>query len=183
MVTAKLMTVEDFEELVTDGRRYELIRGELREMAAAGGRHGRIGITVSSRLWNHAQSQELGAVFGADTGFVFSRNPAVVYVPDVAFVLAVRLSSIADIDRFVPFPPDLAVEIVSPTDRFVDVAKKVAAYLEGGVRLVWVIEPRRQTVTVHAADRSVRVLGNEDTLDGGDVLPDFRLRVAEIFAL
>ena len=103
-------------------------------------------------------------------------------MPDVAFVRADRLPPLEELDGFVPFPPDLAVEVVSPTDRFVEVAEKVAADLDGGVQLVWVIEPRRQTVTVHAADRSVRVLGTQDTLDGGDILPDFRVEVAEKFA-
>jgi Uma2 family endonuclease len=100
-------------------------------------------------------------------------------MPDVAFVRADRLPPLEEPDGFVPFPPDFAVEVVSPTDRFVDVAEKVAADLDGGVQLVWVIEPRRQTVTVHAADRSGRVLGTQDTLDGGDILPDFRVKVAE----
>ena len=182
MVTTKLMTVEEFEAMPSEDQRYELVRGELREVAAAGGRHGIIGSGVSGHLWQYTRPRRLGAVFNADTGFVFSRDPAVVYMPDVAFVRAERLPAAEDLDGFIPFPPDLAVEVVSPSDRFVEVAEKVAAYLAGGVRLVWVIEPRRQTVTVHAADGSVRVLGVNDVLDGGDVLPEFRVLVAEFFA-
>lgn len=182
MVTAKLMTVADFEAMAPDGRRYELIRGELREMAAAGGEHGTIGFEVGAYVWDHVKPRRLGRVFNADTGFVLAHDPDVVYMPDVAFVRADQLPPLNQLRGFVPFPPDLVVEVVSPTDRFGDVAAKVAAYLAAGVRLVWVVEPRHQTVTVHAADHSVRVLGADDTLDGGDVLPDFRVAVAELFA-
>lgn len=77
--------------------------------------------------------------------------------------------------------PDIAVEVVSPSDRMADVNAKVAEYLAAGTSLVWVVEPGRKTVTAYNADRSARLLIEGDELDGGDVLPGFKLPLSEIF--
>ncbi len=79
--------------------------------------------------------------------------------------------------------PDLAVEIVSPNDRADDINDKVHEYLEAGARLVWVFWPRRRAVMVHEPDQPIHELGPDDFLDGGDVLPGFRVRVADLFAV
>ncbi len=84
--------------------------------------------------------------------------------------------------KFWPGVPDLAAEVVSPSDRPKDVAAKAQTWLDAGVRLVWVVNPRQQTVTVYSAACQPRVLHSTDTLDGGEVLPGFTLAVAEIFA-
>jgi Uma2 family endonuclease len=83
--------------------------------------------------------------------------------------------------RFLELAPDLAVEVVSPADSANDVHEKVLQYLDVGVRLVWVVHPIRRTVTVYTGDRNARVLDENDSLDGGEVLPGFTLSVAEIF--
>jgi Uma2 family endonuclease len=80
-----------------------------------------------------------------------------------------------------PVAPDLAVEVVSPSDRDARVTQNAITYLDAGTRLVWVVEPDSQTVTVYTPDLTARILRAEDTLDGGDVLPGFTLKVAEIF--
>jgi len=87
----------------------------------------------------------------------------------------------ADRDFFVRHPPDLAIEVVSPSDRLRAVRAKCLAYLDAGVHLVWLVEPKHQRVTVYLPDRSTRALGLGDTLDGGAVLPGFSLPVTEIF--
>ena len=79
-----------------------------------------------------------------------------------------------------PFAPDLAVEIVSPTDRMSDVTRKVLDYVDAGARLVWIIDPVNRTVAVHRSRSDVIMLRDSDTLDGGDVLPGFRLALAEL---
>lgn len=182
MVTTWLATVADLWELPKHGRRYELVRGELREMAAASGEHGEVGAGMAARLWNHVVPAGLGRVSSAETGFVIARDPDTVLVPDVAVVLNARLPDREQRRRFMPVVPDLAVEIISQTERGPQIARKVALYLDAGVAAVWVLEPRSRTVVAHRPDGSPVVLGEDATLSGGTLLPGFRVAVADLFA-
>jgi Uma2 family endonuclease len=83
--------------------------------------------------------------------------------------------------RFLELAPDLVVEVASPSDRWTEIKDKVMEYLRHGVALVWIADPRLQQVTVYTSDRGPRVFTIEDQLDGGSVLPEFRMAVAEIF--
>ena len=100
--------------------------------------------------------------------------------PDVAFVAAARAPA-PDLTGFFPGPPDLAVEVVSPTDRPADVEAKSREWLAAGCRMVWVVDPETATVAVYRPDGAVRVLRVPEVLDGGDVLAGLRLPLAEIF--
>jgi Uma2 family endonuclease len=102
-------------------------------------------------------------------------------MPDVALVRAERLPPPHERIGAMPVIPDLAVEIVSPSDRITKVRDKIRRYLEAGVPLIWLIEPRRRQVTVYRPGQPEHVLGMADELDGGEVLPGFRLAVAELF--
>jgi Uma2 family endonuclease len=181
MATTKLWTIEELERDPPEGR-WELVDGELVEMAPSGGEASTIGAEVARHLGNHVVPRRLGRVFNADGGFVIFPDRELVRAPDVAFVGADRLPAGRAAPGYQRLAPDLAVEVVSPTDRPGEVAAKVAEYLAAGVRLVWVLEPRPRTVTVHAPDRPPVVLGEGDELDGGEVLPGFRVAVAELFA-
>jgi Uma2 family endonuclease len=99
---------------------------------------------------------------------------------DMVFIAAGRLAGV-EREGFLPIAPDLAVEIVSPGDRWSEILTKVHEYLDAGVRLVWIVDPRTQTVHVYQPGQ-VEQLSAEDTLDGGDVLPGLTLPVREIFA-
>lgn len=180
-MTTKLMTAEDLFALSNDDRRYELVRGVLVEMAPAGGWQGEYSFRVSLNLGIFVEPRGLGQVYVSETGFILARDPDIVRAPDVAFVSAGRLPPVRDREGYLPLAPDLAVEVVSQWDRARDAMDKVLEYLEAGVRLVWVVEPRRRTVTVWTPDRTARVLTETDELDGGKVLPGFRLAVAEVF--
>jgi Uma2 family endonuclease len=105
----------------------------------------------------------------------------VVLCPDTSFVRAERLPEGDYPEGFLEHPPDIAVEVVSPSDRMADVNAKVDEYIRSGTALVWVVEPRRRTVTVYRPDLSVQLLVEDDVLDGGDVLPGFNLPVSSIF--
>lgn len=181
MATTRLITAEELEQMPGDGFRYDLVRGVLIRTAPAARRPARIEVRLGHYLYTFVDEHQSGEVYGAEAGFVLARDPDIVRAPDVSFVRAERLSPDLDEDRFLPFAPDLAVEIVPPSDRARDVHDKVMDYLDAGVPLVWVIHPSRRTVTVYTSGRTARLLREGDELDGGDVLPGFRLAVAEIF--
>ena len=160
--------------------RCELIRGELRMMLPAGYEHGRITINLTGPILSHVKTNGLGTLVAAETGFRLARDPDTVRAPDLAFVRADRPNPP---DRgYYPGAPDLAVEVLSPDDRPGYVRDKVAEWIEAGTRAVWVVDPRARTVVVHEPSVEPRVLGDSDTLPGGDVLPGFALAVAEVFS-
>ncbi len=181
MATTRLITADELERASLGDGRYELIDGELVEMSPTSERHSDIEAGFVARLWLHVVPRKLGRVYNADAGFVLFGNPRLVRVPDAAFVRADRLPPEAERDKFLRLAPDLVVEVVSPTDRAGKVARKVEDWLAAGVRLLWLFRPRDRTVTVYAPGRPTQVLGIGDVLDGEDVLPGFRLPLADLF--
>ncbi len=139
-------------------------------------------MTVGFRLLQFVLPRDLGVVTGADGTFILSREDRVVLIPDVAFVAKDRLPPADRRQRFFDGPPDLAVEIVSPSNRQSEVAEKVRLWLRFGTRLVWVVDPSNRTVAVWTADGTMRLLRETDELDGGEVLPGFLVAVAELFS-
>jgi Uma2 family endonuclease len=179
--TAKLLTVEILEQMGPAGESLELIYGIPRERGEVSVRHGIISGDILTDLNIYVRTHNLGSVFGSDTQFLLATGPDVVVRPDASFVRADRLPDERDWDRIMRQGPDLAVEVVSSNDRVVEVMAKIELYRAAGVPLIWLVEPRSRTVTVFADNAEPRTFGEGDTLDGGDVLPDFRLPVAQIF--
>ena len=168
------MTMEEF--LENDIKGYEYVKGELVPMAAAAIVHGEIGSNIHFLLALHVRENKLGRLYSLETTFKLGDR---VVKPDIAFVSTERLSE----DKFKGFPdaPDLAIEIVSPTDKHYDVTEKALAYLKAGTRLVWVIEPIMKTVMVYRSETDFTLLNFEDTLTGEDVVEGFTCPVAELF--
>ncbi len=182
MVTTRLTTVEDLERMTSDeAERHELYAGVLREVEAMGGRHGEVGVRLIIPLGSWVFGRRLGEVYTEATHFIILRDPDVVLMPDVAFVRADRLPPVEEREGFMPLAPDLAVEVLSPSNRAREMAEKVELYQRGGVRLVWVVQPRRRAVTVYPLGGDPRTLHETDSLEGGEVLPGFRLPVADLF--
>ena len=129
---AQLLTADDLWRLPDDGMGHELIRGELVIMPPSGSEHGAIGMTAGGRLFVHVQANALGAVFNADTGFIIARDPDTVRAADAAFVDKKRIPSAGLPKKFFPGAPDLAVEVVSPSDLLVDFQDKVEEWLAAG---------------------------------------------------
>lgn len=179
--TQQLMTAEDLWKLPNDGKRYELVKGELRTMAPAGFEHGSIGIRVATLLADHVRRRQLGVVVGPDTGFTLARDPDVVRAPDVSFVRESRIREVGVPKQFFPGAPDLAVEVLSPGDTVYEVEEKVNDLLAAGTMLVWVVNPRTRTVTVYRPGPQVSVLRQDAQLLGEDVIPGFACKVAELF--
>jgi Uma2 family endonuclease len=181
MVTTKLMTAEELERMPEDEYRYDLIRGVLKRMSPTGFRHLKVSGTLIWALNDYVIPLGLGVV-GGEGGFVLELDPDTVLAPDVAFVRTDRLPAEEEADRFARLAPDLAVEVVSPSDTGPEVDEKVGLYLGAGVPLVWVVDPRRQTVRVWKADGTDRLLTADHELDGGAVLPGLRVPIARLFA-
>ena len=182
MTTAGPVTAEQLERWPDRDARLELVAGVVRHMSPAGPRHGSVNSRLMGALAAHVYPRRLGELFTPDTGFVLRRDPDTVRCPDVAFIAAGRLPPDGLRGRgFSGLAPDLAVETLSPDDRPREMAEKVAEYLDVGVRLVWVIDPKRRTVTVHEPGVAIRTLREDGELDGGRVLPDFRCAVASLF--
>jgi Uma2 family endonuclease len=176
-------TLEEFERWPDDGNRYDLVRGGVVKEPPAGGWHGEIGLELARVVANFVRENRLGRVFMAETGFVLSEDPPTVRGPDLAFVATGRLPAGPSPAGFPRLAPDLAVEIVSPSNTWADVAAKIRDYLEAGTRLVWIVDPRSRTVTAHTPGAPPLVLGADEDLSGGAVLPGFRIRIRDLFQL
>ncbi len=168
------MTLEEFLESDLEG--YEYVKGEIIPMPAASLEHGIICSKVYLSLVLYVQENQLGIVVTPDTGFQVGER---VLKPDVAFLSTDRLPD--DHSRACPVPPDLAVEVISPSDAFQRVIDKAFAYLEAGTQIVWVIEPKSQTVTVFRSETDITTLTRKDTLTGEDVVEGFSCPVAQLF--
>lgn len=175
----ELLTIEQFARLPDDDTRRELVRGRVVREPTAGFEHGGIAMNVGRRLAEFVDREGLGMVVAAETGFVLFEDPPTVRAPDAAFVAKERLP--VERTGFARLAPDLAVEVVSPSNTMAQVHDRVCDFLDAGTRIVWIFEPRRRTVTVYCSRDDIRLLTEEDTLDGGDVLPGFQLQVAALF--
>ncbi|MBM3942669.1 MAG: Uma2 family endonuclease [SAR202 cluster bacterium] len=174
-------TADDLFNLSAPGKRLELVKGEIFEMAPAGGRHGSVAMTVEILLGTHVRAYSLGRVFAAETGFILRRSPDTVRAPDAAFVAAGRLPDGELPTGFLELSPDLVVDVVSPNDRPKDVEEKVEDWLRAGTRLVWVIDPETRSATVYRSLDEVEQISEQEQLDGGEVAPGFSCTLAELF--
>lgn len=178
--TTSLMTADELFALPDDGFRYDLVKGELHRMSPAGSRHGAIIARLTGAIVPHVEAKGLGEVFGAETGFKLASDPDTVRAPDIAFVRAERIPAGDIPEAFWPGAPDLAVEVVSPSDTVYEVEGKIEDYLTAGVRLIWLVNPKKGTVTV-LGPGTAQTLTVDDQLTGGDVLPGFRYHLAQLF--
>lgn len=181
-VVRQQVTADELLHMPDDGFRYELVQGELRRMNPAGNVHGRVAMRFAWRLARHVEENGLGTVYAAETGFRLSSDPDTVRAPDVAFVSRARVEAIGEIEGFWPEAPDLAVEVISPGDAYADVEEKVFDWMDAGTKMVVVVNPRQRSVTVYKSPTDIFALTEADVLDGGDVVPGFKLAVREIFA-
>ena len=181
MVTGRrLMTAEELLHLPDDGMRHELIDGELRTMAPPGGEHGGAAGAIHSHLGCFVYDHPIARVLAAETGFILRRNPDRVRAPDVAVLSIQRIPAEGLPAGYIPGAPDLAVAVVSPNDRATEVRDKAHDWLRAGARIVWVVYSSPVRLFVYRADGSVEQLGPDDVVDGADVLPGFRMRVADL---
>lgn len=191
-VSGRLVTADELLRMPDEGFKYELVEGRLVALTHAGAQHGGLTMCLGSALYRFVEQHDLGVVLAAETGFQLAHDPDTVRAPDVSFVRKERLPKAGLPAGYWQGPPDLAVEVMSPNDSTPAIERKVREYLRQGVRLVWVVVPRKRAVAVYHADPSdhsgahadlaPEMLSERDVLDGGDVVPGFRLPLASVFA-
>jgi len=183
MATKARITAKDLWELPEGDRRQELVDGRIIEMGPPGGAHGKIVSRICVRLSEHVNRAGAGEVLVGDVGFVLSlpADPERVRAADVAYVSRARLPGGEVPDGYLTGAPDLAVEVLSPSDDPIDIQQKVQDFLAAGALLVWIVAPRARTVTVYRPDGSARFLRDEDVLDGEQVLPGLAVPLTELF--
>jgi Uma2 family endonuclease len=180
MATTRLYTVEDVEQDPPEGD-WELIDGELVPMTPSGLDSSSLGHRIGWIVGNFVYAHDLGRITAADGGYVLFPDRSTIRVPDVAFTRNDRLPPEGERHKFPRSAPDLAIEVLSPSDRTGEVIAKIEMYQEAGIPLIWVVDPPQKTITVVAAGKPTIVLRLGDILDGGDVLPGFSVPVSEIF--
>lgn len=158
----------------------ELVKGEVIHMTPAGAEHGDIAAELLYRIKSHVEGRNLGKVYAAETGFIIARNPDTVRAPDVAFVRTARLPP-GPLRGYFPGAPDLAVEVISPSDLHSDVLAKVDEWLAAGALSVWVVDPPNGSIAVFHPGIQVARYRRPDELRDEPVLPGFALKLDKVF--
>jgi Uma2 family endonuclease len=178
--TKRLITAEEFAEFHEEGYRHELVEGRIVRMSLPGFRHGRVVVRIASLLDDHVRKLRLGQVV-AESGYTLARNPDTVRGPDVSFVRRERIASTGAPDSFWEGAPDLAVEVISPSNRAGNLRRKIDEYFGRGTQIVVVVDPLNESVTVHRRLAPPIISSGEDELDVSDVIDGFRCQVRELF--
>lgn len=177
---SSVLTLEEYATLDEQGQEHitELVRGVLVREPRPGRRHGELQVEMAFHLRRWAE--ERGARVSVESGFVLERDPPTLRGPDVAVVL--ESSDVETDDHgWGSRAPDVAVEVLSPTDSSTAIRRKTMDYLDAGARLVWLVDDEARTVMVHRPDGSANLLKEAETLSGEDVLPGFSLSLEELF--
>ncbi len=181
VLETKQLTVEEFEQLAAlpenADRRLELIGGRIVEVVSNSD-SSEIGAFLIEMISGFVRRHKLGRVTASDGGYCVAGER---YIPDVGFVRREKQPKGLSVS-YKPFAPDLAVEVLSPSDQERDVRIKVVNYLNEGT-VVWIVDPvpERKRVEVYVPGEIVKILHLNDTLEGGSLLPGFSLPVREIF--
>lgn len=177
----KIWTDAEFMALNRDGHRYEIVNGELIDMGNSGAKHGYVCSTLMILLGGYVRLHKLGAMFDSSTAFKMKSGNK--RSPDISFMAKERLQGLDDLpDGFLEGAPDLAVEILSPSNTVEEIDQKLVEYFDNGSRLVWVIHPRQKYVLVYRnAQEPDRLLKSNDSLAGEEIVPDFTLPIADLF--
>ena len=177
----KIWTDAEFMALNRDGHRYEIVNGELIDMGNSGAKHGYVCSILMILLGGYVRLHKLGAMFDSSTAFKMKSGNK--RSPDVSFMAKERLQGLDELpDGFLEGAPDLAVEILSPSNTVAEIHDKLVEYFENGSRLIWVIHPKEQYVLVYRSSQEPdRLLKSTDSVDGEEIVPGFTLPVAELF--
>lgn len=189
--TTQMFTIEEFVRLYDTEGPFEIIDGERIPMSPSVFGPNEVAKILFLALSAYEQTTRLGEAF-FETAFVLPGELSSNWVkgsrtPDLMFIRAERLAQYRATtldfrERPLMLVPDLVVEIISPTDKFADVNRKVIKYRQDGVRLIWLVDPQAKTVMVYMADSNQQtLLSGEILLTGSDVMPGFEVVIATLF--
>jgi Uma2 family endonuclease len=171
-------TIDDLLRMPEDGNKYELVDGEI-VMSPGGMRPSQVAIKISHIIATFLEKSPIGQVYGADVGIILPNEN--LRSPDVTFVRNEKLPEGKSPESFGEMVPDLTIEVLSPSDRLTQVGRKIGEFLECGVPLVWLVDPRRETVTVYRSLSQTEQLDAQDTITAEPVLPGFSCLVSRFF--
>ncbi len=184
LTAPRMLTLEEFAALPDDGVERELIRGEVREraMTRRNRNHSKVEHRINKILgiWLDTQPEPGGEIVSGEAGFDLSRNPDSGVGIDVAYVSAEVAARNPD-SAYYEGAPILAVEILSPSDTQKDIDDKVELYLETGVKVVWIVNPRFRTVTIHRPNEAPTFVNEHQVIENDPNLPGFRVEVEKFF--
>lgn len=179
---AGIFTVDEFKRLPLEGRRWELLDGVVVRMEDHGARISIFTGSLLADLHGHVEKQNSGVVLGPGCGFQLWPGSETVRVTDISFIRDDRLPPRHLWNDYPRVAPDLIVEIFSPFEQFSTVSDRIKMFLQAGTREAWLIDPGKRTVKIFRSNQGPALLTERDTLAGGDVLPEFTIRVADLFA-
>jgi Uma2 family endonuclease len=179
MATTRLLTVHEVEEAPPEGQ-WELIDGELLPVTPASLRSATTTHRIGRLVGNYVDEHDLGMMTSAEGGFVLFPDRETLLAPDVAFIRDDRVPPEEEHNHFARLAPDLVVEVLSPSDRLGSALGKVSLYLQAGVQVVWLVDPIKRTILLFAGEENPVTLEEDSVLDGGEVLPGFSIRVADL---
>ena len=182
--TAHLLTADEFFDWSNRpenrDRHFELEKGKVVEVSRPGERHGVTCANTVRLLGNFGFERRRGYVVANDTGVIWELDPDTVRGPDVMYYARGR--RFADMNpKYSEDPPDVLVEVLSPTDRITKVTRRVAEFLHWGTKYVWVLDPEDRTLTIYRQDRPPEVLDAVQEVVGEGPLEGFRCKVADFF--
>ncbi len=177
-----LLTADEFFELYShkDGK-FELVQGEVIQMEPPGEEHGEVALNIGTSFHGYSRKYGTGRA-GVESGHRLESNPDTVRGPDVYFSLSRRPGGRDRVRAFVTGAPEIAVKVVSPSDTAAEIDRKVGEYLAAGSLRVWVVYPTSRRVTVYRPNGNAICYGNDDTITDEELLPNFSLPLADIFA-
>jgi len=178
----KPITAEECAAMPDLGRPTELVRGEIVEMNIPKGRHGQVCSLIAYLGHEYNHRYDRIQVLSNDAGVITERDPDSVRGPDVSFATYDRLPKGPIDEAYIDVAPEIAFEVVSPSDRWSEISEKINEYLAVGVLVVCVVEPRTETVRLFFPDQTSRTLTDDDELTFPEILPDFSVPVRKLFA-
>lgn len=179
-----LLTAEEYAQLPDNGVPTELVRGRIVTMNIPGSRHGWLCARVAKLLAIYVDDNKLGRVFCNDAGMITERDPDTVRGPDISFFSYGRLPKDADLEGYAEVAPEVAIEVRSPRDRWPKILERVSEFHNAGVLIVYVIDPKKQTVTAFEPDseQPSRTLASDDELTFPEPLAGLSIAVRELFS-
>ncbi len=176
----KVWTDEEFMALPDDGKRYELVNGEVRTIGNSGMEHGNLGTFLGGAIEFYVRPKRLGTTCDSSTAFTMKNGNK--RSPDVSFISKDRLKGIKRLPKgYFQGAPDLAIEVISPSNTFEELHEKLVEYFANGCKLVWIVNPDERSVLVYRQPQPDQLLKLTDTLDGEDIIPGFSLAIADLF--